>query len=108
MDVSILDSHSERCRAALAGEMDIYAAAALKEQIDHLLSGHRELEIDLGGVSAVDSAGLQLLLATRRRAGQSLRFTNHSKPVLEMLELSNLAGALGDPLPLCSPANVRT
>ncbi|HLA29420.1 MAG TPA: STAS domain-containing protein [Pseudomonas sp.] len=89
------------CLLRIEGEMSIYTAAELKSQLlPHLgLSG--ELEIDLSQVSELDGAGLQLLLLAKReaaRAGATLHLSWHSRAVLEVFDLCNLAGFFGDPL----------
>ena len=89
-------------RAAIDGEMTIYTVAVLKDEIERVLGGRGVLEIDLSAVSELDSAGLQLMLMAKRLPGKSVRFTAHSPAVLRMLELSNLARAIGDPLLLTS------
>lgn len=89
-------------RAAIDGEMTIYAVAALKNDIERALDGRGALEIDLSAVSDIDTAGLQLMLMAKRLPGKSVRFAAHSPAVLQMLELSNLARAIGDPLLLTS------
>lgn len=94
-------------RAAIDGPISIYTVASLKEEIGCALADHAALEIDLSAVDEIDTAGLQLMLMAKRVHGKSIQFTAHSVVVLDMLELSNLAGAVGDPLLLttqgCSP-----
>lgn len=89
-------------RAMIDGEMTIYTVAALKNEIEYALGGRSALEIDLSAVSQIDSAGLQLMLMAKRLPGKAVSFTAHSPAVLQMLELANLAGAIGDPLLLTS------
>lgn len=84
--------------AAIEGELSIYTVADLKAEFAALAAG--ELEIDLSGVTDIDTAGLQWLLMAKRRAGGGLRFVQHSAPVLALIELARLAGRLGDPLVL--------
>ena len=59
-------------RAAISGEVDHHGArdmmAELYRQIDQALP--RELTLDLGGVSFMDSSGIALLLGARRRLGE--------------------------------------
>jgi anti-anti-sigma factor len=60
-----------------------------------------ELEIDLSQVSELDGAGLQQLLLAKReatRVGNTLRLVSHSRAVLEVFDLCNLAAFFGDPL----------
>jgi anti-sigma B factor antagonist len=85
----------------LSGELTIYHAAEIKQPLLTMLQAGNELEIDLSGVSEIDTAGFQLLMLAKRetdRTGGKLRLTSHSPAVLELIELYNLAGFFGDPL----------
>ncbi|MBL1376508.1 STAS domain-containing protein [Zobellella iuensis] len=84
----------------LEGELTIYTAAALKSQLAPYLAGPQRVEMDLAGVSELDSAGLQLLLLAKReldRQGGALALLWHSQAVLEVLELCRLNTHFGDP-----------
>lgn len=85
-------------RLAPEGELGIYTVAALREAWLQALATHEALEIDLGRIDEIDTAGLQLMLMAKRSAGRSVRFVNHSAAVLRLLDLARLGGALGDPL----------
>lgn len=98
MTLQTVFSNGERCHLAIDGEVTIYSVAALKAGLDALAPSLAEIEIDLSGVSEIDTAGLQLMLMAKRIEGRSVRFVNHSEVVLQLLEISNLAGAIGDPL----------
>lgn len=87
----------------IEGEMTIYTAADLRAQLLPRLAEPQELEIDLSGVSELDSAGVQLLILAKREAGRCgriLRLSRHSPAVLEVFELYQLGGHFGDPLVL--------
>ncbi|MGZ4995289.1 MAG: STAS domain-containing protein [Methylobacter sp.] len=82
-------------------EVTIYTVMDLKEKLLSALATTEELELDMSGVSEIDGAGLQLLVMVKQAAaelGKVLRFTGHSPVVLELLDLSGLAGFFGDPL----------
>ncbi len=88
-------------RIAIVGELTIYTAMELKDKLLTGLSAAEELELDLAEVGEIDAAGLQLLVMIKREAaalGKDLHFTGHSQVVLELLDLSGLAGFFGDPL----------
>jgi anti-sigma B factor antagonist len=54
---------------AIAGEIDLYSAAELRDELLRVLRRHgRRLTLDLREVTFMDSAGIEVLLATRRRA----------------------------------------
>ncbi len=91
----------------IEGEMSIYTAAELKAQLLPHLALAAELEIDLSEVSEMDSAGLQLLILAKReatRVGTTLRLAGHSRAVLEVFDLCNLAAFFGDPLVISDSA----
>lgn len=91
----------KQCKLALEGELTIYNAAELKEGLlDHLRSSSR-LEIDLSQVDEMDTAGLQVLACAKKDAARSeIPFTlvNHSRSVIEVLDLYNLTAYFGDPV----------
>jgi anti-sigma B factor antagonist len=90
-----------KCRAFIGGEMTIYTAAELKAQLDDILDDPRELELNLGKVSELDSAGVQLLmLAKKERAAKQLvlSLVEHSNAVLEVFETMGLVPYFGDPV----------
>ena len=84
-------------RLRIAGDMTIYTAADLKAELMTHLAQPGELEIDLSEVSEVDSAGLQLLILAKRE-NRAMRLTGHSRAVLDVLDICNLAPYFGDPV----------
>jgi anti-sigma B factor antagonist len=93
-------------RITVEGEMTIFAAQALKEQLLAALEEGPEIEVDLSRVSEMDSAGLQLMVAAKREAAardKTLRFTGHSPAVVDTLDLCDLSGHFGDPVLLPRP-----
>lgn len=88
------------CRVAVSGELNIYTSGEIKGRLMPLISRTGSLEIDLGQVQEVDSAGVQLLMMIRRFRSSinlSVRFVNHSGPVQEAIELMNLGYYFQDP-----------
>ena len=80
-------------RIDIAGDMTIYSAVQIKEELLAAMSGCKEIEINLAHVGEIDAAGLQLLALARREAracGTSLRFVELSHAVREMIELCHL------------------
>ena len=85
----------------IEGEMTIYRAAELKPTLLNALNGVTSLEVDLHGVTEIDSAGVQLLMlakATGQAMTCEVKLVNHSPAVLEVFELLDLAAHFGDPL----------
>ncbi|MBI3772618.1 MAG: STAS domain-containing protein [Gammaproteobacteria bacterium] len=84
----------------IEGEMTIYTALELKNNLMPVNHSH-ETEIDLSGVTEIDTAGLQLLMFIRREARKhksTLRLTAHSPAVIEVIDVCNLASYFGDPM----------
>ncbi len=109
MALQTVFSSGERCCLAIDGELTIYSVAELKAGFADLAPTFSEIEVDLSGVTEMDTTGLQLMLMTKRIEGRYVRFVNHSAAVLQLLEMSNLAGAVGDPLVLpADEADART
>ena len=95
-----IETGEHKTLVKVSGEMTIYTAAELKQALTPLLDRQQALELDLSGVSEMDSAGLQLLLAakkTMQQGGYPLHLVMHSHAVLDALELCQLAAFFGDP-----------
>ncbi len=94
-----IEKTASGARLCLDGEMTVASAATLREALLAALPGMPgDVEVDLSGVSEIDTAGLQLMLQLKRKCGARLRLVNHSPAVLQILDLSNLAAQFGDPL----------
>jgi anti-sigma B factor antagonist len=77
-----------------SGEVDSTSAPILGQQLDGLLDGDvRELTVDLGRVTFLDSAGLCVLAAAHRRAvrqGVTMRVLASSRAVIRPLQITGL------------------
>lgn len=92
-------------RFVVESELTIYQALELRDLMLAALAQTDDLEIDLGSVSEIDGAGLQLMMALKQEAtrqGKAIRFTGHTAEVVEVLELCDLGGFFGDPVVLPS------
>ncbi|MEJ2761526.1 MAG: STAS domain-containing protein [Gammaproteobacteria bacterium] len=79
------------CR--LTGVLDFSTVPALVREIPGLFARPRELTVDLGGVTRVDSAGLSLLLEMQRLAGEggcSLTLKHAPKSLRNLIHISDL------------------
>ena len=86
----------------IEGELTIFRAQELKQA---LLADPVPLEIDLSGVTDIDTAGVQLLMLakkTAQAARRELRLVAHSPAVIEVFELLNVAAYFDDPLVMAS------
>ena len=80
------------------GELTIFRAMELKPAF---LAEPPVTEIDLSGVTDLDSAGVQLLMLVKKTAlaqGRDLHLVGHSPAVLEVFEMLNVAAYFGDHL----------
>ena len=77
----------------LEGDLTIYRAAELKQALLEAVDRLGSLEVDLSGVTELDTAGVQLLLLAKRAAGEKnkqFRLMGHSPAVVEVFELLRL------------------
>jgi anti-sigma B factor antagonist len=79
---------------AVGGEMTVYSAADLKPAFLAQTIVGRKLDLDLSQVREFDTAGLQLLLMLKRRAGGQLRIVACSHAVRSSLTLCHLQDLL--------------
>jgi anti-anti-sigma regulatory factor len=82
----------------IEGELTIFRAMELKPA---MLPTPPLTDIDLSGVTDLDTAGLQLLMLAKKTAlaeQRELRLVGHSPAVLEVFELLNVAAYFGDHL----------
>jgi anti-anti-sigma regulatory factor len=82
----------------IEGELTIFRAMDLKPVI---MATPPVDEIDLSGVTDLDSAGLQLLMLAKKTAltqKRDVKLSGHSPAVLDVFELLNVAGYFGDHL----------
>ena len=86
----------------LEGDVTIYQAAALKQTLLAQLQGEGPVAVlDLSAVTAIDSAGVQLLILAWNAAAQARKTLipiGASDKVRRVFELFNLAAYCGDPI----------
>jgi anti-anti-sigma factor len=94
-------SNASPARLAIEGEMTIYRAADLKLLLLETLRKHQVLEVDLSGITELDTAGLQVLMLAKQTAladKRELRLLQHSPAVVEIFEMLDLGAFFGDAL----------
>jgi anti-anti-sigma factor len=82
----------------LSGELTIYHAADLKQALLPFAADAGALALDLSGVTDIDSAGIQVLLAARRTLaarGATVRLTACSAAAQALFSLYGMADAFG-------------
>jgi anti-anti-sigma factor len=90
-----LDRRSDEVAVVrLAGQLDLFAAADVKQRLVAAVDGgHRRLVLDLAEVSFIDSSGLGTLigaLKAARQAGGDLRIARPAEQTRVVLELTTL------------------
>lgn len=95
MDVSFdVETHGDVPVLAVAGEIDVYTAPRLREQLLELArSGAQTVVTDLSGVTFVDSTGLGVLVSGLKRfreAGGDLLLVVTQPQILKVLEITGL------------------
>ncbi len=87
--------------AKLSGELNIYNAAKLKDELMAVLERCTSLSVDMSEVSELDTSCFQLLVQAKKecaKAGKDMRITAHSPAVLEVLDLYGMESYFGDPI----------
>ena len=81
-------------RLAVGGDVDMGSAPALQAALCWALADSpSRLEVNLGAVTYFSSAGLQVLLAARHHAGDTLPVVGAGRPVRRLLEILQLQPA---------------
>ncbi|HEX7096199.1 MAG TPA: STAS domain-containing protein [Acidimicrobiales bacterium] len=94
-----IQSEDGRAVLTLVGELDLVSAPRLRSEIGALRSDDiEEVVVDLCGLTYIDSVGIGLLVATRRRLdaeGRKFCVRNPTPQVLRLLEITGLVEYLG-------------
>jgi anti-anti-sigma regulatory factor len=86
--------------ASFIDELSIYTANEYRDALIVELPAVSDLTINLAGVTDLDSAGLQLLMALSYLAPDiEVQFVEHSSVVSETLDLLGLSGHFAAPVP---------
>lgn len=87
-------STGELCELVLTGEIDVYTAPTLKQELVALIeNGCVDVIVDLGGVAFIDSSGLGVLVSALRRARErdgSVRIVCSRDSVLKIFRITGL------------------
>jgi len=93
MNVEVINGES-LCHTQVEGELTIYTVNDHRQAFLEQSQGCNGMKIDLAGVTEIDTAGVQLLVALRQHligTERGLQLCNSSKSVQEALELTRLA-----------------
>jgi anti-anti-sigma factor len=81
------------CVVRLGGELTIYHATELRQALLPLFLQHRALDIDLAAVTEIDTAGIQVLIVSKREAHKAdcmMQLVHSSEPVADVLKTLSL------------------
>lgn len=98
-----VQTENDTCVISLTGELNIYTAAELKDELVTLVRDNETSSLNLANVQDIDTAGLQILVLLKQEATQlnhQLTYTNHSQPVVNVIELLDMVSLFGDPIVL--------
>ncbi len=97
-ELRVLNKGAEGCiRVALSGEIDIYNAPAIQEELLSLASNSNEVQISLADLNFIDSTGLGMLIRLARELkGKkgSVVVINPQPQVYKLLETTGLDSVL--------------
>ena len=97
MDITC-ETHPPKCRVTVAGELDLATSARLRTALaDVIDAGHIVVELDLDGVTFIDSSGLHVLTwahAQTRRIGGRLTLDRPSRSVTRLLRITQTEALL--------------
>lgn len=93
------NSESIQCR--LYGEITIFQADEMFSLLKPLVAECKDIHIDAGGVTEMDSSAVQILLVVRdavKANGKQLTLSDHSDAVLELMGVMGTSGYFNDPV----------
>lgn len=92
-----IEEQENGTRLILEGELTITHAAGIRDAFCALVAGSRDARIDLGGATAIDVTGLQLLCSLHRTAvAKGLAVSLEKGVPQELVEVMRTAGYLRD------------
>ena len=93
---------------AVTGELDASTSPSLAAAVAELPVGSGQIDVDLGGVTFIDSSGLRVLIALSDRAtadGRKVVVSGASNPVRRLFEITGLESVFGVITEDSAPAN---
>ena len=95
MDVSVHTVvHGDQVVVQVAGEIDVYTAASLREKLAELIDAdHTDVIVDLTGVTFMDSTGLGVLVGALKKVrgfGGRLQLVIDQEKVIKVFRITAL------------------
>jgi anti-sigma B factor antagonist len=90
-----------QCSISVESDMTIYEAQEISARLKQQIDACKKIELNLQSVSEIDTAGVQILLATKRAAvnhDKEFHITSHSEAVVQVFQMLNIAHEFGDPI----------
>ncbi len=88
------DETQGKIRLKIQGSLSVNDVAVLREELLERIGGETDLELDLGGLTECDTAGLQFLCAARktaRKRDKHFRVVGVPQTVLDTLRSAGLS-----------------
>ena len=101
-----VESNNGQCSIRVESGMTIYEAQEINAKLKQHIDACEAIELNLEGVSEIDTAGVQVLLVAKRAAekrGKVFNITSHSEAVVQVFEMLNIAHEFGDPIVISKP-----
>lgn len=97
--VSVQPANGEATVVTVQGEVDVYTAPKLREEIQRLFDGGaKHVAVDLAGVAYMDSSGLGVLIGALKRAreaGGNLVVAAPTPRIARILDVTGLSRIFG-------------
>jgi anti-sigma B factor antagonist len=91
--VTTLDGVEDAIVLAVTGEIDMATGQAFRDALDHAVERSHDVLVDLGGVSFMDSTGLNALIRGAQQAQRSAGTVRVRSPRPEVRRLLDITGA---------------
>jgi anti-anti-sigma factor len=85
-----VDEKNRKVFVKIEGELSIYTVASVREKVLNAFEAYGDIEVDLGNVIKMDTAGFQLILSCRLYhifLSRQISFINASREVARVFDL---------------------
>ena len=88
--------NGEAATLVVAGRLDTQTAPELEKEIDAIVSGLKELILDMAGLEYVSSAGLRVILKAQKimNAQGSMKLTSVNDSIMEVFDITGFLDIL--------------
>ena len=88
--------NGEAATLVVAGRLDTQTAPELEKEIDAIVSGLKELTLDMAGLEYVSSAGLRVILKAQKimNTQGSMKLTSVNDSIMEVFDITGFLDIL--------------